>query len=394
MFLVKDVVLSVLESKIRSFFAVFGIIFGTASVVLIVCAVKGSSLQASRVIKKLGTDAVLVISGSIAKGPRFALRRLDEEDVKLAEKIPGVKELSYGVMKLLQVSSPSYSKFSAVFGVSENWLTSWRYKLETGRNFTREDFKFLKKVAIVGHDVSDFLYPNENPIGKTILIGKVPFTIIGVYKRKGKTPNGHNLDNRVFVPFPVFDRVIDKTFGRITIFRFNVASGFDYYRVVGELKKQLLNRHSPDDFTIITPLVVRKFLSMLSASFALFLGLASAVSLVVGGFVLSAIFYINVKVRDWELALRRALGATKKDIVKRIILESFVISVVAGILGSALGYYTAGYLMPALNIPLVRPKFAFVVANIMAVVVCVISAYFPARRAGNVNPVIALRKKV
>jgi len=390
----RDLIFSLLYSKVRTLFALLGIIFGVSSVVLIVSAIEGSNLQANRVIKKLGPDSVLIISGSIGKGPRGLVRNLSLSDVKEIGRLEGIFALTYGIVRPMTVSSTQLSKFSSVFGVGENWLISWDYKIELGRGFTEEDFKEMRKVAVVGHDVSDFLFPGENPIGKTLLIGRTPFRIIGVYHKKGKTPNGHNLDNRVFIPYRVFDRVVDKTFNRVSVIRFRVLSMSDYDRVVKETKEILLKHHKPDDFTLITPLVVRKFLSMLSATFALFLGVASTTALVVGGFVLSSIFYINVYTRQWEIGLRRALGATKRAVLLRILLESLVIAIVAVIPGSLLGFAAVKFILPLLNVPVVYPVKAFIISAIFSIAVCLFAAYFPAKKASSFEPVYALRRKV
>jgi len=389
----KDLLSSLVHGKLRTVFAILGIVFGVSSLVLIVSAIKGSNLLADKVINKLGPDSVLIVSGSIGKGPRGRTRNLSLQDVRDISKLEGIYALTYGIIKPMMISNIKTSKFSTVFGVGKNWLKSWDYKIEMGRGFTPDDFKNMKKVAVVGHDVSDFLYPNQNPIGKIILIGKVPFRIIGVYKKKGKTPNGHNLDNRVFISYDLFDRVVEKTYGKVSIIRFRVVDINRYDQIVEEAKKILLRRHKKDDFTIITPVLVKKFLSMMSATFALFLGIASTTALVVGGFVLSSIFYINVKVREWEIGLRRALGATKKAVLWRILSESIVIAVISVILGTIVGFISVRYILPALKIPVVYPVEAFFIAAFFSLLVCLLAAYFPSKKAAELDPISSLRRK-
>ncbi len=392
-FIFKDLFLSLLHNKLRTLFALLGVLFGVVSLVLIVAAIEGSSLLANRVIEKLGPDSVLIISGSIKKGPRSGFQNLTLEDVKEIGKLEGIFALTYGVVKPMTVSDVSTSKFTSVFGVGENWLLSWNYRIEEGRGFTDSDFKNLRKVAVIGHDVADFFWPGESPIGKIILIGKVPFKVIGLYAKKGKTPNGHNLDDRVFIPFPVFDRLLEKTYGHISIIRFRVFNMAEYNQIVKETRQILLKHHKPDEFMIITPVVVKKFLSMLSATLAFFLGIASTTALVVGGFVLSSIFYINIYVRQWEIGLRRALGATRGDILKRFLYEAVVISLLASLLGNVLGYFTIKFILPLLNIPVVYPVEAFLLANLFTLGVCLFAVYFPARKASSFEPVSALRRK-
>lgn len=392
-FLIKELLLSLLHNKLRTLFALLGVLFGVVSLVLIVAAIKGSSLLANRVIEKLGPDSVLIISGSIRKGPRSGFQNLTLDDVKEIGKLEGIFALTYGVVKPMTVSDIETSKFTTVFGVGENWLLSWNYRIERGRGFTESDFKDFRKVAIIGHDVADFFWPNQSPVGRIILIGKVPFKVIGLYKKKGKTPNGHNLDDRVFIPFPLFDRLVEKTYGHISIIRFRVLNMDEYNQIVEETEKILLKRHKPDEFMVITPVVVKKFLSMLSATLAFFLGIASATALVVGGFVLSSIFYINIYVRQWEIGLRRALGATKREILKRFLYEAVVISIAASILGNVIGALSIKFILPLLNIPVVYPVEAFVVANLFTLFVCLFAVYFPAKKGASFEPVSALRRK-
>ena len=389
----KDLLASLVHGKLRTVFAVLGIVFGVSSLVLIVSAIKGSNLLANKVISRLGPDSVLIVSGAIGKGPRGRTRNLSLDDVRDISKLEGIYALTYGIVKPMMVSNTKTSKFSAVFGVGENWLKSWDYKIEVGRGFSPDDFENMRKVAVVGHEVSDFFYPNENPIGKIILVGKVPFRIIGVYRKKGKTPNGHNLDNRVFISYNLFDRVVDKTYGKVSVIRFRVVDIKRYQQVLKETKQILLKRHKKDEFTIITPVMVKKFLSMMSATFALFLGIASTTALVVGGFVLSSIFYINVKVREWEIGLRRALGATKRAVLWRILSESIVIAVISVILGTFIGFASVKYVLSALSIPVVYPVEAFFVAAFFSLFVCIVAAYFPSKKAANLDPIASLRRK-
>jgi len=394
LFWVKGALLSLVHSKARALFSILGIVFGVVSLVLIVSAIEGSSLQARRVIEKLGPDSVLLVSGSIGKGPRSSFQNLTLQDVQEIGRLEGIFALTYGIVKPMSVSSGRSSKFSSVFGVGENWLLSWDYRVEVGRGFTKEDFKELKKVAVVGHDVSDFFWPGESPLGKVILVGKTPFRVIGVYKRKGKTPNGHNLDNRIFVPYPVFDKTISKTYQKVSVIRFRVLNLKEYGQIVREVRKILLKSHRPDEFTIITPVVVKKFLSMLSATLALFLGIASTTALLVGGFVLSSIFYVNTYVREWEVGLRRALGAKRKDVVKLFLSEALIVWAVSAVVGIGVGLLSVKLILPKLNVPVVYPVKGFILAPLFSLLVCTLAVYFPAKRASLLEPVKALRKKV
>ena len=388
-----DLFRSLSFNKFRTFLAVLGISMGISSVVLIVSAVRGSSLRANKIISKLGSDFVLVVSGSIKHGPRMGISNLSLSDARDISKLGGIFDLTYGTIKKVQVANLKTSKMTIAFGVGRNWLSSWTYKIDEGRGFIESDFLNLSKVAVVGHTVSDFLFPNESPIGKTIFIGKSAFKVVGVYQRRGKTPNGHNLDDRIFIPYPVFDKVVEPTLGKISVIRFRVISQNHYVQKVSDVKKLLLRRHSSDDFTVITPIMVRKFLSMMNTSLAAFLSLASITALIVGGFVLSSIFYINVYTRKWEIGLRRALGAARHDVLSMIIMESLIISLLGAIIGTFMGFGFARVILPMLGIPTVYPKESFLISGIFSIAVGVIAAYSPAKKAAMLEPVRSLRSK-
>jgi len=390
----KDIINALTFNKIRTAFSLLGIIMGISSLVLIVSSIEGSTLRANKVIKKLGPDSVLILSGSIKSGPRRKMRNLTFKDVKEISKLDGIFALTYGLIKLTTVKSEGNSKFTVVFGVGENWISSWDYKMDMGRDFTKSDFSKFSKVCIIGHDVSDFLFPNENPIGKTITVGKTPLKVIGVYERRGKTPNGHNLDDRIFVPITVYQKVIEPEFKYVTLIRFRVLPSRNYTEIVKETRKILLKTHSPDEFSIITPTVVKRFLSMMSASLSIFLGVASLTALVVGGFVLSSIFYINIYVRKWEIGLRRALGAKRSDIKKRIISESIIICLTGSAIGIAIGFICVKLLLPMLSIPIVYPRKVFLLAPAFSIIVGIAASYSPAKRASEFEPIESLKSKV
>ncbi len=390
----KDIFYCLKGNVLRTLFALLGMIMGVASVVLIVSAIEGSTLLARKIIKKLGPDAVFIVSGSIGQGPRHSEMTLTMKDVKMISKIDGIFALTYGIVRGGKVSSVKYSKKTAIFGVGPNWIKSWDYKMQLGRDFSTVDYKKLRKVCIVGWDVADYFFPHQDPVGKVIIVKKTPFKIIGVYERRGKTPNGLNIDDRVFIPIGIYRKVVYPEYKYVTLIRFRVKDMSRYGEIVKEVKHILLMNHKKEDFTVITPALVKKFLSMMSASLSMFLGIASLTALVVGGFVLSSIFYINVYVRRWEIGLRRALGATRREIIIRIMAESLAISVIGAVLGSVLGLAGVKFLLPRLSIPVVYPAKAFLIAALLSMATAAVASYAPAKKAAEFEPVESLRTKV
>ena len=393
---IKDLINSLYHNKVRTLFALLGIVMGVASLVLIVAAIQGSTLRARKVIEALGPDSIFIVSGRMGAGPRMRTMVLSMKDVREIGRLEGIFALTYGLVKPIRVSSGKFSKNTTSFGVGPNWITSWNYKLDIGRDFTPDDYKNFKKVCIIGWDVADFLFPGEDPIGKTILVGKTPFKVIAVFKRRGKTPQGRNIDNRIFIPYPIYKKVVmPLKEDNISLIRLRVLNMDEYNLILKEVKDILSKRHDINkDLTIITPSLVKKVLSMISASLSMFLGLASVTALVVGGFVLSSIFYINIYVRKWEIGLRRAMGATKQDILIRIMAESVVIALIGAVIGTVIGLISVKFVLPLLSIPVVYPVEAFIIAVLFSLIVCLIASYTPAKKAAEFEPVESLRSKV
>ncbi|WP_297446151.1 ABC transporter permease [Desulfurobacterium sp.] len=392
----KDLFSSLYHNKVRTAFALLGIVMGVASLVLIVAAIQGSTLRARKIIQKLGPDSIFIVSGKMGAGPRHRTMTLTMEDVREISRLEGIFALTYGLIKPVRISAGKYAKTTTSFGVGPNWITSWNYHIDVGRDFTPNDFKNFRKVCIVGWDVANFLFPNQNPIGKVVIVEKTPFRIVGVYKRRGKTPQGRNMDDRIFIPYPIYKKVVfPLKEDYISLIRFRVRNMDEYNLILKETKQILSRRHNiKTELTIITPSLVKKVLSMISASLSMFLGLASITALVVGGFVLSSIFYINIYVRQWEIGLRRAMGATKRDILIRIMAESVVIAILGAIIGTAVGLLGVKIVLPLLSIPVVYPVEAFILAVAFSIAVGLIASYAPAKKAAEFEPVESLRSKV
>ncbi len=393
---IKDLIYSLYQNKVRTLFALLGIIMGVASLVLIVAAIQGSTLRARKIIEALGPDSIFIVSGKMGAGPRMRTMVLSMKDVKEIERLEGIFALTYGLVKPIEISSGKFSKKTTSFGVGPDWITSWNYKMDIGRDFSPKDFQNFRKVCIIGWEVANFLFSGDNPIGKTVLVEKTPFKIIGVFKKRGKTPQGRNIDDRVFIPYPIYKKlVMPLKENSVSLIRLRVTNMDEYNLILKEVKNILAKRHDiKTELTIVTPSLVKKVLSMISASLSMFLGLASVTALVVGGFVLSSIFYINIYVRKWEIGLRRAMGATKRDILLRIMAESVIIALIGAILGTGIGLIGVKFLLPLLSIPVVYPIEAFLLAITFSIIVCLIASYSPAKKAADFEPVESLRSKV
>ena len=382
-------------NKGRTLFALTGIALGIASLVFIVAAIEGSRQKAEHIISILGTNTVMVRSsfGSKISFRRIPMR-LTQQQYETIKKIDGIESADYFYVKNITVAREGVAKTLMVEGETIGTLKNFGYEPDSGRFFLPEDYVRFRKVVVIGHDIVDRFFKGEEPVGASITIGKTPYTVIGVYKRKGKSPRGTSMDERIMMPVTTYRKFIENEYRKIFAIVAKVRPDADYSRVVEDIKRVLNRSLKPDEYFMITPEVIRKFLSMMSASLGLFLGIASFTALFVSGFVLSNIFLINNRIRAWEIGLRRALGATRGQIVAKILLEASVIALFGAVVGTLGGFLSVKYILPLLQIPRVYPLGSFLIALFFALAVALAAAWRPAKEAADEDPVSSLRRRI
>ncbi len=394
-FYLRDLFGFLLFNKGRTLFALGGIVLGIASLVFIVAAIEGSRQKAERIISMLGSDTIMVRSSF---GSKISFRRIPMKltvaQYEMIGKIDGIESVDYFYVKKLTVAKGEVSKRLMVEGETIGTLENFGYETDSGRFFVPDDFTRMRKVVVVGHDIVDKFFKHEEPIGATLTIGKIPYRVVGVYKRKGKSPRGTSMDERIMMPVTTYRKFVQNEYRKLFAIVAKVKPGADYDRVVEDVKRILNRSLKPQDYFMITPEVIREFLSMMSASLGLFLGIASFTALFVSGFVLSNIFLINNRIRGWEIGLRRALGATKRQIMTKILLEASAIAVAGALLGTAAGFLSVTYILPMLEIPRVYPLGSFLLALFFALAVALAAAWSPAKEAADADPIGSLRRRL
>jgi len=204
---------------------------------------------------------------------------------------------------------------------------------------------------------------------------------------------GENIDNRVYLPIYIYRKIVDPDYKHFTLLAFKVKDESKINWAAKQAEAILKKLHGEKDFFIITPGLIEKFLNMLSATLTFFLGIAVLVSMIVGGFVLTNIFHLNVQQRRWEIGLRRAFGAKKRDILFLFLSEAIILSFFGLLLGLAIGYYGSKFLIPKLGIPYVFSEKVLIFSSITAILIALSSAYKPAKEASNLEPISCLREK-
>jgi len=383
------------QNPARSLFALSGITLGIASLVFIVAAIEGSNQNARNIIQILGPNSIFVRSGF---GDRSSVRRLtyriDIQDFTNLKRVYGVKSAAFLMLKQRRISAGGQARNAYAVSAARDFLEVFDYRVKAGRFFTAGEYSSFPKVCIIGTELSKFLFGGRSPLGKKVRLSRTAFTIVGVFDIKGKLPSGKSLDDRLIIPIRSYRKFIEPEYRRLFAVKLKLERDVDYDHVVSLVRKVLLKRHKKDDFVLVTPETVRKFLNIFNWTLSLYLGLASLIALFISGFVMSNIFSINVKVRAWEIGIRRALGATRQAVMYQFMAEALVISILGAVAGSMAGFIAIWWITPLLNIPTVYPVKSLLLATAFSAVTGLLSVLLPARSAAYLNTIHALKSRL
>jgi putative ABC transport system permease protein len=251
-------------------------------------------------------------------------------------------------------------------------------------------------VTVIGADVRDELFGQQDPIGRTILVAGIPFQVIAAMPKKGTSfPGGGNWDTRVYIPFPVFKKNFTLPWYDIEIYVKAKDIG-----LVEEAKDEVRTfiramRHTdfraPDPFAIISQETIMDLWEKISAATFLFITLISGVSLFVGGIVIMNIMLVSVAERTQEIGIRMALGARKRDILRQFLLEADMLSVAGGMIGFMAGAGLALGVRGATGFPAQVTLSTVFLAIGLATLVGLLAGFFPAKRAADLVVIDAIR---
>jgi len=283
----------------------------------------------------------------------------------------------------------------AVFGVSCNWLELRSEDVADGGFFSDEQNTSLARVAVLGADVQNGLFPEEDPLGKTIRIANVPFQVIGTLKSRGAGPAGAALDNIVLIPINTASR---RLFNRdyLTMLIAQVRNPDRSVEAMEKVAALLRERHrvrppALDDFTITNPAATMAQVTRASSTLSKILTGVSLMALLIGGIVIMALMSISVSERRKEIGIRRSVGAGRGDIVQQFLLEAVLVALAGGIAGVLIG---VGGMQIVARTQRLSPMLLWqpiVTAILVAFGTGLLFGIYPAWKASRVDPIHALR---
>jgi putative ABC transport system permease protein len=395
--LLKEAFRSITANKLRSGLTILGIVIGITAVIAMISIGEGAKKQLAQSIENLGSNQLNVLPGFIQPGRgivsagRGTAQSLKMRDVDVIKKIEGVKAVSPEISRRFQVISSSGKNTNVlVIGVTPEYLLVRNSKVEKGYFFKEND---LNRFAVLGPTVAEDLFGEEDPIGKTIRINKVNFKVIGVLEAKGSI-GFINADEVVLIPLLVMQKILTGS-EYLSLIAVQAESSELVDKVKDDITNALLKEHkvSPEnqDFSVIA---AQQFLNTFNAlinTMTIFLASIAAISLVVGGIGIMNMMLTSVTERTKEIGLRKAIGAKKKEILMQFLIESFILTLIGGIFGIILGSLISIGVSKFANITSEVSLYSIFLSLTFSSLVGIIFGYWPAKRAAELDPIVALR---
>ncbi|MBX3297516.1 MAG: ABC transporter permease [Acidobacteria bacterium] len=399
---------SILGNKLRSFLTLLGVIFGVATVIVVVSIIEGFNAYVDDKIANIGTNAFSLQKYSIedfASVEALNAARRRNKDVNIDD-LEALQELAAKSHSIRDAAGKAASVADVKFG--NETLQKIQLKANTpnlaeienietadGRYFSAADEEARRYVAFLGSETAAKLFPNDSPLGKTIKVDGRTFQVIGVGKELG-TAFGQTRDMYVAIPL--------RTFLSINGLRRNISISISsttpeaYVEAADEVRTLMRTRRKlgpaePDNFGIVTPGAINKLRDQIFGTIQIAAIGVTSISLVVGGIVIMNIMLVSVTERTKEIGIRMSIGARRRDILKQFLAESVTLSLIGGAIGIAIAFLLSQLVATLTPIPTALPLGWVVAALTVSSTVGLVSGVYPAWTAAGIDPIEALRSE-
>lgn len=396
---------AILGHKLRSFLTLLGVIFGVATVIVVVSLIEGFNAYVDEKIADIGTNAFAVRKYSLddfssIEALNAARRRnkditLDDFDAlrtrggairEVGARADALGDVKYGPTTLFRVH---------ISATTANIADIERVEAQSGRYFNEGEDASRKSVCFIGADVAEKLFPVSEPVGQTIRVDGRSYQVIGVGKALGSV-FGQPRDMYVTVPLLTFLA----SYGSRRSLSVSVTSAGpeNYQAAIDEAQvvmrtRRKLNPNDKDNFGIITPKAINELRDKIFGTIQVAAIGVTSISLVVGGIVIMNIMLVSVTERTKEIGIRKSIGARRSDIVKQFLAESTMLSLCGGAIGISIAYLLAKLVAVLTPVPTALPLLAVTFALVVSATVGLVSGVYPAWRAASLDPIEALRSE-
>jgi putative ABC transport system permease protein len=385
-------------NKLRSLLTMLGIVIGVGAVITMVALGTGAQQSVQERIQALGTDLLQVSAGqSMHRGLASADRvSLTTDDAKALQDARGLKAIIPELRRSQQVEYGNRNINVNIMGTVPEFVPVNNYELDHGRVFSHGDGSARKRVAVLGYGVPDMVGANAAAmIGQQVLIRGIPFEVIGVLKEKGSTSSWNNPDEQILIPLETAQyRIMGSD--RVNSITVQVSHPDSMTMAMIEIEKVMRREHGiapgrDNDFSIRNRSEFLSTFEETTQTFTFLLGGIAAVSLLVGGIGIMNIMLVSVTERTREIGVRKAMGATRQNIMLQFLVEALVLCLMGGVVGILAGTGGAIALSRLANWNTLVSWQAVVIAVIFSGFVGVFFGLWPARRASQLDPIEALR---
>ncbi|WP_457636365.1 ABC transporter permease [Persephonella sp.] len=403
LFLIFAVIIRIFrEYRLRSALSVLGVAFGTFALITMI-SISNSMKEKSRLeVEKFGKNLVVVKSGKVRVFRRRERSITTAKTLKLSDAY-FIKQQVDHVVKVLpsfQIAYPvrrgGTTVFSTIIGVGREYPKLRNINVEKGRFYTEDEEKTGQKVIVLGYKVAKDLFKNEDPIGKTILIFRVPCKIIGVMEEKGVDISGEDQDSLIYTPLKTAMRRLANVDYINTIY-VQVDNRENIPYVKKKIRQLLRKRHhikrgEKDDFTVLSPDDYLRMEKEAIHIFSVLGGVSATISFLIGGIGILSIMILIINERTEEIGIRRAVGAKKTDILLQFVLESSFISIAGGFFGVVMGVFVSELIFLLFDLPKTLNLHWVVLSFSLSVLTGILAGIYPAYKASTIKPVEALRR--
>ena len=401
--LLKMSIVSLKINKMRSMLTSLGIIIGVSAVIIMLAVGSGASEKIAKDMESMGSNLLMIRSGSVTSGgvrmgsgskPTLTLK-----DAEAIEKnVTGIFAVAPYSSESKQLTYGNQNWSTTVAGTTASYLVIRNWEISSGRNFIPEDIQNTTKVVIIGDTVSTELFGDMDPINKTIRIGSVPFKVVGILKVKGENGMGMDQDDLAFIPITTAQKKVFGTDFPGTVKMINVQTQSDEYLASAETeisellrKRHHLGKTQDDDFQVKNLTEMQETIKSSTRTMSLLLGAIASVSLLVGGIGIMNIMLVSVTERTKEIGIRMAIGARPADIRLQFLIESFLLSIIGGLIGVFIGIIGAKAMEFFGTMSISISTFSIILSLGFSGAIGVIFGYYPAYKASLLNPIDALR---
>lgn len=396
---------AILSHKLRSFLTLLGVIFGVATVIVVVSLIEGFNAYVDEKIADIGTNAFAVQKYSLEdfasiEALNSARRRNKDvtlEDVEaLRERGGAIQDVGAKADGLGEIKFGSTSLFRVhIKATTPNIADIERIEAQSGRYFNKGEDDSRRAVCFIGADVADKLFPTAEPLGQLIRVDGRVYQVIGVGKALGSV-FGQPRDMYVSVPLSTFLAAYGSR--RSLSVSVTSAGPLSYQDAIDEASvvmrtRRKLSPSEKDNFGIITPKAINELRDKIFGTIQIAAIGVTSISLVVGGIVIMNIMLVSVSERTKEIGIRKSIGARRSDIVKQFLAESTMLSLCGGAIGISIAYLLAKLVALLTPVPTALPLVAVTFALAVSASVGLVSGVYPAWRAARLDPIEALRSE-